>query len=205
MYAYTDVQRFATHLAQNIICIDLKLLIETIVIPMPWSTSQSPSGLEQYSNVENQNVIPVTHDVDFELEDEQDDKSETSISAAFYKAKEDGELSAEWEVDKIVGQRLDATGETEYLVMWKNSHHRYNEWFLRSDLEKTCCEVIAQYESAVGENIIQSEKSKPIVKVGSSWLVQYMTHGIPDYCWVFRGRDGHLKCRERGYVHYYYN
>ena len=96
----------------------------------------------------------------------------------------------EYEVEAVIGKRQTSSGDIEYLISWKGSTPRWNDWRKKGDMN--CDELIEEYERAVSENKIKLIK-RPLVRVGDSVLVPHASGET--YCWVVKGMNGKLRCR----------
>ena len=165
-------------------------------VPCVGNPADQPLGKPAPSAEEvSESDIVVPEDSLYDIEDSPDDIEEVSIQEAFKHAKENGEVDAEWEVASIIGKRTAADGECEYLVQWKDSHSRHNEWKRKSDMD--CNDLIIEYESV--NSATPANKNQHLVMVGDSWLVPYISNGLQQYCWVIKRQDGSFKCRGAWY------
>lgn len=138
--------------------------------------------------------FPVTNISETEKEEEEEEEAAGNMTLYELFAKirqEAAEDTGFYEVNSIIGKRLNLIGEVEYLVTWKNYLSRHNAWTRKADM--SCDELLETYEKA--NQGTETSKEPPLYQVGDATLVTFGSHHRPQYCWVKRGQNGKLKCR----------
>lgn len=114
-----------------------KLEISKIQKKMDKISKQIQALIDKEKEVDDEPGLPIA---DEHAEDKENDATDDTKCA--YDIDE-----TQYEVEKIMKDRIGLCGQKEYYIKWMGYGNKYNEWIEKVELEISAAEMVADYES----------------------------------------------------------